>query len=223
MTRTATFLFLLATLTACACCAAVSTSHAGPLAAANIQEYPRPEKAQDMVFRAATGQEVPLSAYRGRVVLLHFWRINCPACRTEEPVLQWLKKNYGPYGLEILGINMVDPPKQAAQFAAQQRFTFPVFVKGAKGFNLQLVNMAGKETAFLINPNKEAILEVPALPTTYIVNKGGDLVARSVGAAQWNHGTAQGFIRNLLSGGSDAPSRPGPVSRSQTLDKDAYR
>ena len=51
---------------------------------------------------------VSLQDFRGKVVLLHFWSVQCPACRIEEPLLEKLKQAFGPSGLEILGVNLVD-------------------------------------------------------------------------------------------------------------------
>jgi hypothetical protein len=44
----------------------------------------------------------------------------------------------------------------------------------------------------------EAILEVPAFPTTYIVDCRGSAVGYSVGAARWNEKGAMGLLQTLL-------------------------
>jgi thiol-disulfide isomerase/thioredoxin len=45
----------------------------------------------------------PLSALRGRPVLLFFWAHWCGDCKGLAPILASLKKTYGPKGLEIVG------------------------------------------------------------------------------------------------------------------------
>ncbi|MDQ7781497.1 MAG: TlpA disulfide reductase family protein [Desulfomonilaceae bacterium] len=184
----------------------VAADQTDPVAQANIFLYPKPYKVADMTLKSPSGQTVSLSGYRGRVVLLHFWSINCPACRLEEPLLQELKRSLGHTGLEILAVNLVDPPVQVANHAFAHNTPFPVLFDGGGGFDLKVVNMAGKKTAFVVNPDQEAILEVPGFPTTYIVDATGNAVGYSVGPARWNNGAVVALLRNLVrQGGAYGP------------------
>jgi len=167
--------------------------------AANIYLFPQPYKMADLVLSNSSGKAVSLGDYRGKVVLLHFWSIRCPACRMEEPLLESMKRVFGKQGLEILGVNLVDPPSAVVNYAMRKRTPFPVLYDGGRGFNLKTVNMGGRRTSFLVNPGREAILEVPGFPTTYIIDCKGQAVGYSVGAARWNHGSAVALIRNLIS------------------------
>jgi len=169
--------------------------------AANIFMYPKPYKMAELVLQTPTGASVSLNDYRGRVVLLHFWSINCPACRLEEPLLERLKHTFGPSGLEILAINLVDPPQAIATHAVTRRMPFPVLFDGGRGFSLKVVNTGGKTTAFVLNPVREAILEVPGFPTTYILDSRGNVVGYSIGQARWDSGYAMGLIQRLLADG----------------------
>lgn len=177
----------------------ISAAHATDLTqAANIFLYPKRFQVADMELRTASGQAVSLKDYRGKVVLLHFWSINCPACKMEEPLLHQLKKNFGPLGLEILAVNLVDTPQEIMGHAATNGSPFPVLFDGGKGFGLKVVNMSGRNTAFLVNPMQEAILEVPGFPTTYIVDCRGSAVGYSVGVARWNNQAAVQLIQSLV-------------------------
>ena len=172
--------------------------HAEDLAArANIFMYPKPMQVSGFVLKNLSGQPVSLSDYRGRVVLLHFWSINCPACKAEEPALLELKRKFGPAGLEILGVNLVDSVPEVAQFATAAKTPFPLLVGGGD-FSLRVVEMGGKRTAFVLNQAQEAIFEVPGFPTTYIVNCGGSAVGYSVGAARWTDAAASAMIQRLV-------------------------
>ncbi|MBI4962083.1 MAG: TlpA family protein disulfide reductase [Desulfomonile tiedjei] len=166
---------------------------------ANIFVYPKPFKIADLVLRNPSGQRVSLSDYQGKVVLLHFWSIQCPACRMEEPDLHHLKKTFGPQGLEVLGVNLVDSPQAITGYAVANQMPFPVLFDGGQGFKLQVVNMAGKNTAFVVTPGREAVLEVPGFPTTYILDCRGSAVGYSFGAARWNDGAALTLIKSLIS------------------------
>lgn len=171
---------------------------ADPGATANIFLYPKPHKVGDLILKTSTGQTVSLQDFRGKVVILHFWSINCPACRMEEPLLDKLKRNFGPAGLEVLGVNLMDSPQAIANHVSAHRLSFPVLFDGGRGFSLKIVNMGGKNTAFLVNPAQEAILEVPGFPTTYIVDSRGSAVGYSVGPARWDSGFAVNLIQRLV-------------------------
>jgi hypothetical protein len=93
---------------------------------------------------------------------------------------------------------LVDSPQEIAQHTATTKPTFPMLFDGGAGFSLKMVDIAGKRTAFVLNPAREAILEVPGFPTTYIVDCSGLTVGYSVGVARWDDGSAQAFIQSLV-------------------------
>ncbi|HMK36359.1 MAG TPA: TlpA disulfide reductase family protein, partial [Desulfomonilaceae bacterium] len=174
-------------------------SAADLVGSANIFMYPRPLPLSDLALKTASGQNISLSDYRGKVVLLHFWSIQCPACKIEEPLLENLKRNFGPSGLEILGVNLVDSPQAIMNHAAANRMPFSVVAGGGGGLALKVVNLNGKNTAFVVNPKQEAILEVPGFPTTYIVDCRGSAVGYSIGVARWDNMAAVGLLQGLIS------------------------
>ncbi|HKA90129.1 MAG TPA: TlpA disulfide reductase family protein [Haliangiales bacterium] len=60
-----------------------------PASARTIDELKLGFSAQDY-----TGATVPLSAYRGRVVLVNFWQTNCAPCKVEMPSMESLLKQF---------------------------------------------------------------------------------------------------------------------------------
>ncbi len=188
----------------------VGPTSADPMTDANIFLYPAPQAMSDLVFANGQGKSVSLKDYRGRVLLLHFWSINCPACRMEEPLLLDLKKTFASSGLEILGVNLTDKPEQAVWYAAAKKFPFPVLLGQPSGAHLRSVKMGERQTAFLINGKQEAVLEVPGLPTTYVIDCRGSAVAQSVGVAGWNEQAARGLIKRLTTQAKSCKSADGP-------------
>ncbi len=176
----------------------VQPAQASDLAArTNIFMYSKPMTIGSLVLKNHSGQTVSLGDFKGKVVLLRFSSVNCPACRLEEPLLDEIKHRFGPVGLEIVGVNLVDSPQEIAQHAAATRTSFPVFFDGG-GFSLKTVEFGGRRTAFVLNPRREAILEVPGFPTTYILDCRGLAVGYSVGAARWNDGEAVALLEGLV-------------------------
>jgi len=195
----------------------LGTASASDLASsANIFMYPKPFKIASLRLQSPSGQTVSLADFKGKVVLLHFWSIQCPACRLEEPLLHEVKRSFGPAGLEILWVNLVDSPQAIAQHAASNKMGFPVLHGGDRGVTLKMVSMSGKNTAFVVNPIMEAILEVPAFPTTYIVDCRGSAVGYSVGCARWNDKGAIGLLQALIQ------DRKTCLSGSQVTEQKRY-
>jgi peroxiredoxin len=52
------------------------------------------------------GRTVKLSDYRGKVVLLNFWRTDCVPCQDETPALQAAYEQLRDEGVEIIGVNL---------------------------------------------------------------------------------------------------------------------
>jgi peroxiredoxin len=165
---------------------------------AGIFTYSKPTPIGALVLRSQSGQTVSTGDYRGKVLLLRFTSIHCPACRQEEPLLEQLKQRFGSAGLEIVGVNLVDSPQAIAQHALTNQLPFPILFDGSGGFRLMPVELRGTRTAYVLNPQREAILEVPGFPTTYILDCSGLAVARSVGAARWDDPSAIGLIQGLI-------------------------
>src|SRR5947208_3677112 len=51
-------------------------------------------------------QRAKLADYKGKVVVLDFYATWCEPCRAEVPRLVKLQKDYGPGGLQVIGLNV---------------------------------------------------------------------------------------------------------------------
>src|SRR5262249_47761976 len=75
------------------------------------------------------GKPVKLSDFRGKAVLLNFWATWCEPCKLEMPWFVELQKQYGPQGLQILGVAMDDAdPQDIAKFANELHIDYPILV-----------------------------------------------------------------------------------------------
>jgi thiol-disulfide isomerase/thioredoxin len=81
------------------------------------------EPAPDLTLKDLNGNDVSLSDYKGKVVLVNFWATWCEPCRTEIPWLIDLQHKYADKGFVILGIALDDDGKKVvAPFVAKERF-----------------------------------------------------------------------------------------------------
>ena len=75
------------------------------------------------------GQEVRLSDYRGKPVMLNFWTY-CDICKEELPYIQSVYDNRGSLipDLVILAVNVSQPADQVEEFVSYYGYTFDFLV-----------------------------------------------------------------------------------------------
>ncbi|MEK3835853.1 MULTISPECIES: TlpA family protein disulfide reductase [unclassified Paenibacillus] len=113
-------------------------------------------------FEAVTlqGEKVRLSEYKGRVVLLNFWATWCKPCMREMPLLNELSQS-AELSVETLFVNAGESKGTVSEYMAEQQFSFPV-----------IIDVTGRISASY---------SVNALPSTYIINKAGEISKIVVG------------------------------------------
>ncbi|MDD3582011.1 MAG: redoxin domain-containing protein [Desulfobacca sp.] len=118
--------------------------------------------APDFTLADIQGKNYTLSQLKGKVVLLNFFTIWCMPCREEMPDLNAIYHEYQGQGLEILGICLKADPNQLRFFVKQMNLDYPVL-----NGNDQVDKDYG---------------EITGVPTTFIINKNGDIVHEIIGA-----------------------------------------
>jgi peroxiredoxin len=84
------------------------------------------KKAPEFTRTDFKGGKIDLASFRGKVVLLDFWATWCASCQVEMPsFVQW-QRDYGPRGLQVIGISMDDDPALARRIATKFRLNYPV-------------------------------------------------------------------------------------------------
>lgn len=63
------------------------------------------DPALDYVGKTLDGNEVHLSEYRGKVVIVTFWATWCTYCLKEMPILEGLQKQVGNDHLQVIAVN----------------------------------------------------------------------------------------------------------------------
>lgn len=104
-----------------AACVAASGAHAA-FAADSLVGKTAPEfTRQD--FSSA---RIDLAGLRGKVVLLDFWATWCASCQVEMPTFVQWQRQYGPRGLQVIGISMDDDPALARRLSVKLGLNYPV-------------------------------------------------------------------------------------------------
>jgi peroxiredoxin len=80
-------------------------------------------RAPAFTVRTLDGQTVSLSDLRGKVVVLNFWFIGCPACFAMEPKLNEFKAKFA--GSDVVFLAMASDPKdQLEKYLKKERFDY---------------------------------------------------------------------------------------------------
>lgn len=124
-------------------------------------------KAPDFTVVNEVEEEVKLSDFVGKPVILNFWASWCGPCKSEMPFFQNM---YDTYGEEVvfMMVNLTDGSREtietALDYVQQADYTFPVY----------------------FDTNQEAAYAyyVSSIPATYFIDAEGNLVAYGVGALQ---------------------------------------
>ncbi len=108
------------------------------------------------------GKTVHLADFHGKAVLLNFWATWCQPCRIEMPWFEEMQRQYGPEGLQVVGIAMDDSSKEdIAKFAKEIGVNYPILL--------------GKESV------GDAYGGVEFLPSTFFIDRDGKIVDRIFG------------------------------------------
>jgi thiol-disulfide isomerase/thioredoxin len=81
----------------------------------------------------ADGKPLRLSDYRGKVVLLSFWKTACPPCRAMFPHEKQLVVNFRNAPFALIGVNEDNAPEQLKRTQMRAGLTWPSFWDGPGG------------------------------------------------------------------------------------------
>lgn len=121
------------------------------------------------------GNEINLSNSKNEVILINVWATWCPPCIAEMPSLQELYNDYKDQVDFYFIAN--DKPEAVKKFLAKHKYNFPVFMQASNA------------------PNQ---LQSNSLPTTFLIDKKGNIVVSKTGAANWNSSSFRAKLDDLL-------------------------
>ena len=118
--------------------------------------------APDFTLQSVEGKTIRLSDFRGKPVVLNFWATWCGPCKIEMPWFVDFQKQYGPSGVQFLGVAMDDAStKDIAEFANSMKVNYPILI--------------GKESV------GDAYGGVQFLPETFYIDRNGKIIDKAFG------------------------------------------
>ena len=140
-----------------AAAAAVLAIGAGAYLAGGASDAP------DSTFVLLDGSKKSTSDLKGKVTLVNFWATSCVTCVAEMPKVIATYDKYRARGYDTLAVAMsYDPPSYVVNYAETRKLPFQVAIDNTGAV-------------------AKAWGDVQLTPTTYIVNKRGEIVKRYVG------------------------------------------
>jgi peroxiredoxin len=115
-------------------------------------------------FVLLDGSQRTTADLRGKVTLVNFWATSCTTCVAEMPELVATHEKYKDRGFQTLAVAMsYDPPAYVVNFTQTRQLPFQVAIDNTGAV-------------------AKAWGDVQLTPTTYVVDKRGEIVKRYVGA-----------------------------------------
>ncbi len=141
---------------------------------------------EEIVIKNLEGQEMKLSSFKGKVVILSFWATWCAPCVEEFPSFIKLMDEF-PENVVVIAISHDDEEQDVKEF-----------VGAFKGFRENLVLTMDKEKQL------SNAFGVDRLPEGFIFDQKGMLQKKIIGIQDWASPSALQFF-NILTGKSAAP------------------
>lgn len=150
----------------------------------NLAVHEQPKAVPEARFKDGEGNDMDLSAFRGKVVLVNLWATWCAPCRHEMPYISRLQAARGGPDFLVAAISVdrggVDKSRAFLEEVAADNL--PLFI--------DRTTRIGKT------------LGAYGLPITILLNRKGEEVARLVGPAEWDSPEAFALVDALIAEGS---------------------
>ena len=131
--------------------------------AAGISGCSGVEAAPNSTFVLLDGSKQTTADLKGKVTLVNFWTTSCVTCVAEMPMLISTYNKYKTQGYDTIAVAMrYDPPSYVVNYTETRKLPFKVAIDNTGAV-------------------AKAWGDVQLTPTTYLVNKRGEIVKRYVG------------------------------------------
>ena len=147
----------------------------------DIHEDKRPDGFDySFTIKDLSGNKLSFKKYKGKVLFINLWATWCGPCKAEMPSIQSLSEKLKDEQVEFVMLSVdkeVALPK-VKSYLQNNQFTFPVF---------------------MMNGYLPELLQVPSIPTTFIVSKDGKILMKEVGTRNYDTNKMVNFLKEQIS------------------------
>lgn len=124
------------------------------------------------------GNRIPFERFKGKVIFLNLWATWCGPCRAEMPGIQSLydKVSKEDVVFVMLSLDRDEDQKKVVDYLSRRSFTFKAFMPSG-----QLPEQ----------------LQVPSIPTTFVISPDGKVMKKEVGSMQYDTPEFLKFLEKL--------------------------
>jgi len=84
----------------------------------------------NLEFNAVDGSKVSMAKLKGRIVVVDFWATWCGPCMAMAGEMVEMNKEFGPHGLQMIGISLDQDKAALAQVVKEKQFNWPQYFDG---------------------------------------------------------------------------------------------
>ena len=117
----------------------------------------------EFTLKDLSNQDVKLSAFKGKVILLDFWATWCGPCKIEIPWFVEFQNKYGKNGLQVVGVSVDDTLDKLQPYVAKAKMNY-IVLQGLDHDDLQ-----------------DAFGPMFGIPITAVISRDGKVCAKHVG------------------------------------------
>ena len=152
--------------------------------ARTIQFNASPRALPPLQFASLTRKHLTANDFSGRFVLLNFWATWCVPCRREMPTLDRLEATLGGPAFIVVPVS-IDRGNAAAVASSVKQFYASTKVT---------------HLGIYVGPGDKAMqrLGIIGIPTTLLIDRHGQSVGRTVGAAVWDNPRMVALLRGVI-------------------------
>ncbi len=138
------------------------------LSALGFHVFPEPVALPLFTAQAldTAGQALDPDSFKGTVTLLNFWATWCPPCKGELPSIDRLAARMKGLAFRVAAVSVGEKRETVRSFIAEKGYAFPVYLDPDGSLGSSFASQG--------------------IPTTYIVDKRGRVVAGIVGAREYD-------------------------------------
>jgi peroxiredoxin len=119
--------------------------------------------APEIALPAPDGEQIKLSDYKGKIVLVDFWASWCPPCRRENPNLVKIYNQYADKGFMIFQVSLDKSADQWKKAIADDHLNW-VHVSDLKYWDSEAAKLYG----------------ISSIPANFLLNKEGIIIAKNI-------------------------------------------
>lgn len=111
------------------------------------------EQAPDFTLQTLEGEEIRLSDYRGKGVLINFWASWCEPCKSEMPAIERRYQKFKEKGFEVLAVNTGESDLSVKGFVRGYNLSFPILLDPDKEVTLERYHIGPLPSSIFVKPD----------------------------------------------------------------------